>query len=54
MNWDVSRLSREKCVLLLESISIQCYDHESVEVLREAVEVNLKDGTLDPDLLEEQ
>lgn len=44
---DFSNLSREECVLLLESVGIQCYDHEPTHVLREAVEVNAKDGTLD-------
>lgn len=31
---------------ILASISIQCYDHESREVLIEAIKVNLQDGTL--------
>jgi len=43
---DISRLSREECVQLLEGAGIQCYDHEPIEVLREAVEVNVKDGTI--------
>lgn len=43
---DASNLSREECVQLLEGAGIQCYDHEPIEVLREAVEVNVKDGTI--------
>lgn len=43
---DISRLSREECAQLLEGVGIQCYDHEPIEVLREAVEVNVKDGTI--------
>lgn len=44
-----SNMSREHCVEVLESISIQHFDHESVAELREAVEANIKDGTLDFD-----
>ncbi len=43
----VKRLSRKKCEELLTSVGIQCYDHESVEVLREAVFVNVMDDTID-------
>lgn len=43
----VSRLSREECVRALTDVSIQCYDHETVEVLREAVYINCIDGTID-------
>lgn len=42
-------LSREKCIELLTGASIQCYDSESDEVLREAVAVNIADGTIEPD-----
>lgn len=42
----ISRLSREACVRLLENVSIACYDHETVEVLREAIRVNVEDGTI--------
>ncbi len=41
-------LSREACVELLEEESIQCYDSEDVATLREAVESNISDGTIDP------
>ncbi len=44
-------LSREQCVAILESICIQCYDNEDVAALREAVRVNIEDGTLPPDVL---
>jgi hypothetical protein len=40
-------LTREACVTLLEGISIECYDSETVEDLRAAVESNIEDGTLD-------
>lgn len=43
---DVSVLTREECVEILTMIGIQCYDHEPIEVLREAVDVNMKDGTI--------
>lgn len=48
----VLSLSREDCVRLLESVGIQCYDSEPVGVLREAVEVNVDDGTISPQALE--
>jgi hypothetical protein len=43
----VSRLPREECVRVLTDVSIQCYDHESLETLREAVYINCIDGTID-------
>lgn len=42
----IERLSRASLVALLESVSIQCYDSESDEVLREAVRVNYDDCTI--------
>ena len=39
-------LSREEVVEYLEDVAIQCYDHESIEVLREALRVNVADGTI--------
>lgn len=48
----ISRLPREKCVELLTDICIQCYDHETVEVLREAVQVNVNDGNIHRDRLD--
>lgn len=47
----ISRLPREKCVELLTDICIQCYDHETVEVLREAVQVNVNEGNIHRDVL---
>jgi len=44
----IDQLDRDQIVSLLESISIQCYDNESTETLREALIVNVEDGTLDP------
>lgn len=43
LNW----MDRAQVVELLEGISIQCYDHESDQVLRDAVIQNVEDGTLD-------
>lgn len=42
----VRDLSRERCVALLTEAGIQCYDHETIETLREAVEANVNDGTI--------
>jgi len=44
LNW----MDRAEIVKILEGISIQCYDHESDQTLRDAVVQNLEDGTLDP------
>lgn len=43
----IDALTRERCVELLMSVSIQCYDHETVETLREAIYQNVLDGTLE-------
>jgi len=48
----VARLSRENCVRLLESISIQCYDSEPLHVLRDAIKANIADGTISRQALE--
>ena len=53
-SFDYSKLSRERCVELLEGISIQCYDHEDAAELREAVQQNCLDRNLDIDLIEEE
>lgn len=42
----IERLSRASLVTVLENVCIQCYDSESTEVLREAVRVNVDDGTI--------
>lgn len=42
----VSCMPRAKVVALLESISIQCYDHETDEELRTALWQAVKDGDL--------
>ena len=44
----IRTLPRERVVELLESISIQCYDTETVDVLREALNVAIRDGDLGP------
>lgn len=41
-----SRLTRDQCVTLLESVGIECYDDESQDTLQEAVRANLEDRTL--------
>ena len=41
-----STLSREQCVVLLEQVGIACFDYEGIAILREAVAVNLEDGTI--------
>lgn len=45
------QLARVDCVMLLEGQDIQCYDSEDTDVLREAVRVNVLDGTIPFDLL---
>jgi hypothetical protein len=42
----VQELSREQCVRLLENVGIQCFDDESVDMLHEAVDANINDGTI--------
>lgn len=41
--------TREKCVELLTGASIECYDDETTEELREALAVNIDDQTIEPD-----
>lgn len=43
---DVRGLSREVCTEVLYAAGIEVYDHEDIDTLREAVRVNLEDGTL--------
>lgn len=40
-------LTREECTRLLESVGIQVYEHEAIDVLRQAVVENLDDGTIE-------
>lgn len=47
-NVDVSRFSRELCTGLLTDIGIDVQDDEPIDVLRNAVEANLRDGAIDP------
>ncbi len=44
---ELAFLKRERMIELLESAGIQSYDHESDDVLREAVKINIMDGTID-------
>ena len=41
----------ERLVTILATVGIQCYEHETMETLAEAVTVNINDGTLKPDWL---
>lgn len=43
---DLRRLERHHLVAFLEQAGIACFDNESDEVLREALKVNLEDGTV--------
>jgi len=45
----INKLTREQCVEILEGAGIQTYDHETLEVLHEAVRVNVEDETIDGD-----
>lgn len=42
-------IDRAACAELLEGAGIQCYDSETLEELREAVAVNIEDGTIEPE-----
>jgi len=45
----INKLNREQCVEILEGAGIQTHDHETLEVLHEAVRVNVEDETIDGD-----
>jgi len=47
LKFQIQEMSREDVIALLESVDIQCYDHESDEVLKEALKVNVLDGTIE-------
>jgi hypothetical protein len=46
-----AKLDREDLVKLLEDAGIQCYDTETDAVLREALKVNVEDGTIGPEIV---
>ena len=52
-NWEepatyhTRELDRDECAEILESISIEVRDNETVETLREAIDANISDGTID-------
>lgn len=48
LNW----MDREKIVEILESYGFQCYDNESTDELRDALQQNIEDGTIDPGVLD--
>ena len=43
----ISSLPREACVNILNSIAIECFENEGIDVLRGAVIANLEDETID-------
>ena len=45
--YHTSELDRDECAKMLESISIEVRDNETVETLREAIDANILDGTID-------
>lgn len=45
----IRSLDDQACQNLLSSIGIQTYSYETIEDLREAIEQNFLDGTLDAD-----
>jgi hypothetical protein len=47
-NW----LNRKDIIVLLESAGIACYDNETDDVLRDALIVNVEDGTIPQDALD--
>jgi hypothetical protein len=49
----ISRLPREAVVRLLENASIQCYDSESNDVLRDALQVEYTAGNISAEDIEE-
>ena len=42
----LNKLTREEVIELLEGVGIACYEHETLGTLREALRVNIKDGTI--------
>lgn len=40
-------LDRDECIEILEAISIEVFDSETVETLREAIDANIEDETID-------
>jgi len=43
---NLNHISRRDIVVLLEDVGIACFDHEDTETLREALRVNINDGTI--------
>lgn len=48
----IAAMGRKQIVELLEGVSIECRDDETTEELREALKVNVEDGTIPADALE--
>ncbi len=49
----INRLSREQLVRVLEACGFQCYHFEDDALLREALRVNVEDGTISPEMVQE-
>ena len=45
--YHTSELDRDECAEILDGIGIQVFDSETVETLREAIDTNIEDGTID-------
>lgn len=43
---NLNEFGRQEIVEMLENVGIACYDHEDTETLREALRVNIEDGTI--------
>lgn len=53
-NYDLDKLNqlrRWQIEKILEANGFACYDNETIEDLREALRVNLRDGTIDRSVL---
>lgn len=49
----IEEMERHQIVKLLEEVAcIQCYEHEETDELREALRVNVEDGTIHPEMLQ--
>jgi hypothetical protein len=46
----IDNMTRNQIIYWLEGVGIQCYDNESTDTLREALRVNIYDGTITLDL----
>ncbi len=49
----IQQATRREIEDLLEGVSVQCYDSETTDELRDALIANVEDGTISPDSLPE-